>query len=421
MGVARGLASGALALAATVMVMVCVMDDSTVRLQETPAYDEPQWLPGGQPGLGSAIKAAQAEGDPTDEFAEVDAGLYSPQDFRADLQGKEVNPEDADWEGTPLELLQKVDPIKDKFVQRIQKSFKNAGKSATFLNTQKKGSIHATIDFGDDVASHLSDKDKFPPELLKPAGLEKNCVTLRAYALAISGENSGERFSADLSKAGGGHSLNVLQNVLEGMGRKPKKGETCSQQYEAVMKPLRNRREWKVPNGIAKDMVKFIDHEMHSKRGILAFQSGHDLAVSGCLDKGETLQRAVECREKALARHSGQFVLIDASRVGWSGKPSIFADLAVRITTYLHALRVTGGKEEDVVQNKAKAERIAEIKVPEEQKKGLLKGYCAIRKDSKAKAATCKPKAHAQCEADVNCEWNQPWDGGLAEDDFIEH
>lgn len=184
-------------------------------------------------------------------------------------------------------------------------------------------------------------------------------------------------------------------------------------------KPLQANKKWQVPNGIAQDMLKSINHEMHSKRGILAFQDATSLQPLTCEDKGLSLKRAAECKALIASRKGGKFVLIDASRVGWSGQPEIFTRLAVRVSTYLRAVRAIGAKDADIVQNRQKAVAIAETKIPDQAKSNLWNGMCQPRHgEPKAK---CDGKAKEACRTHVNCKWMPGWQGQeFAEEEFLE-
>lgn len=412
---------GACALAA-VLVVVCLTDDSVVRLSTT------EWTPTGQGDVHTTIAA----GHDFDILAETQASnmdsFLTPTEVRLrdnsegrdfELEASSFGDVDLDLGATEEEvLLQKPDAVKTEFV----KAFTAIKPGATHHSTRNAG-VGATIDFGDDLATHQTD---FPKELMVPAGLEKNCVTLRAYAVAIAdnfnddAENGAKLSTYATGVADGG--INVLRDVLEGMAKAPKKDETCSSQFKGVMMPLRSNQAWNVKNGIAHDMLKTVWKEMNSKRGILVFKSGQDMGESGCLDDGTSMTRAEECKKIALSRASGQFVLIDANRVGWSGNPAVFTDLAVRVTTYLRALHATGANEEHIVQNRARDLLHKHIVIPKAQSVALFEGMCIPRKGATAaNAAACTNVAKGLCKGKASCVWRPAWQGQMvAEEEFLE-
>jgi len=376
----RGALAGGLALVATiVVVMVCLTDDSVVRLTTDPE----EWVPSGQADVNDAMGVTHAD----EVRKEEQTGFFTG------LESKDFKLEDSSFENDDLEL-------------ELLQSDKTVGHG-----------IHATIDFGDQLGA----KGILPKEMGGPAGLEKNCVTLRAYALALSdnfNENKLLGAKASLAEAGGEMSLNVLQPLLKGMGEKPKKGETCSQQYAKVMKPLLTNKKIMIRNSIAEGMLKSIDAEMKSKRGILVFQKVNQ--VVAWKYHGES---ALAVKKKNRARTSGQFVYVDANRVGWSGAPSIFARLAVRVTTFLRALHVSGGEDHEVVQNKARlVAQIKERKIPDADMR-RLRGACSSKDEKlKKKCWHLEKKACFAASISSGCRWLGAWDGGeiVAEAEFVE-
>jgi len=80
------------------------------------------------------------------------------------------------------------------------------------------------------------------------------------------------------------------------------------------------------PDSIALNMLEVVKTQIMEKRGILL---STDLEGSKGTDQGTLgLERHVGV-DAAKSRHGGQYMFMDAERVGWSGEPSIFQHLAV--------------------------------------------------------------------------------------------
>lgn len=190
-----------------------------------------------------------------------------------------------------------------------------------------------------------------------------NCLALKAYARASYDK------LLDTRKG----SVNVLREILETLGApgvedKYNKPKECKAKLDEVFNKLENDKRWAhIPMGgsIAKSMTKTVIDQMKNKHGILVWAKLKDRS---CLHASHR-----DCVHEQDKKNGGQWVLLDANRVGWSGEPPIFYKLAVRATTVIRLAREMISKEDmhkiTIVKNKKENVKFLSPKIFKQLKK----------------------------------------------------
>jgi len=168
-----------------------------------------------------------------------------------------------------------------------------------------------------------------------------NCMTLKAYAMNV----------VDKVTDMGDRSINVLKPILTAVAEK---GD-CVKQLTAEFKKLNDDQNIQVTDSIARDMTAIIEREMKEGGGILVWKN-LDFQNAGCNAD------PVECLKLSKAKAGGNYVYIDAERVGWSGTPGIFHRLAVRsraVVDTANKLHATALMVKNTSAKGSKAKKIA--------------------------------------------------------------
>merc|ERR1711988_976820 len=153
----------------------------------------------------------------------------------------------------------------------------------------------------------------------------RNCLTLKAYALEVA------PYLEEKINEG---SLLVLRPILLGLGAADDEDDTqsaCIDKLEAIFKELDNDESIQLPESISRQMLVEIKKEMRDEEGFLIWGRLTNLDA-GCLLTSDRR----DCMFEAISRDGGQYVYVDANRVGWSGTPTTFQQIAVRAGKVVH-------------------------------------------------------------------------------------
>lgn len=207
---------------------------------------------------------------------------------------------------------------------------KAAGEEAEESTVKEKAELAEAADVAEDEADAKAlKKAKEVLAIEHGPHYGSNCLTLKAYA--ISSYDS----LMDLRKG----SVNVLKPILRVLAESPEANNTkeeCEATLDYALTTLSEDPDIMEESGsIARAMINTIADSMTHGRGILMVG---DLADSGTACSHTDLDRR-DCVEAAHDRQGGQFIFIDAERVGWSGEPAVFQHLAVRSVVVDHAAR----------------------------------------------------------------------------------
>jgi len=218
--------------------------------------------------------------------------------------------------------LESVDS--DGFTTAEKAELKHIGKNAVIQDEEQRDDLkeQPAKDQAAEVAKIEKDNKK-AAELVHRPHYGSNCLTLKAYAIA-----SYDRLE-DAREVLPGF-INILSPVLSRLAEDKDQHNTreeCTTFLSDLFDNLEKDPDIQFPDSIALKMLEVVKTQIMEKRGILL---STDLEGSKGTDQGTLgLERHVGV-DAAKSRHGGQYMFMDAERVGWSGKPSIFQHLAVR-------------------------------------------------------------------------------------------
>jgi len=237
----------------------------------------------------------------------------------------------------PLSAPAKAIVPEEDFLEDLPPSLKReaeeAGKEAKAPKVQEQ--VATSIGASTSSSSKASNKSQASKKPKKMTQYEANCMTLKAFAMTVVDELD------DKSRA-----LNVLKPILQSVAAKG----NCVDELDKEFANLKTDTSIMLEDSIAKAMTEAIEHNMKEGRGILVWRR-LEFHNAGCdLD-------AVECLKLSKTKRTGgQFVFVDANRVGWSGFPGIFHKLSVRSSALLDMVHKLKMPEEKLVKNHIEGE-----------------------------------------------------------------
>lgn len=394
----RAAGAATLVILGAMMVLGCMVFTDTSVVKET--NDPADWTPRGQDGFDQEIS------DKKRQDAHVESDFYddvTPETF----QEKEFGLEDSSFEDTDLSL------------ELLQTQSKDDTKKDSDYG------VYGTY-FGDKLVADEAD-DKHPSPVVealadKP-GFASNAVTLKVYALAVSGEMESHAMGHTTLDDVQDGSLVVLRAILKGMAMPLGDGETPAKQFEVIMKRLKKNPNWHFEDSIAKGMLTIIDKNMHEDRGILKSFTDHsqhdcadEVSVNNEVGDDVTVSGGTRaCIKQMDQAANGQSIEVDAERIGWTGAPPVFSKLAVRPFDFLAALKASHLDPKDVVTNADNQAIAADSRsVSQKDANDLWSGTCLVAGENASNA--CASKSTAECKAAAACTWSGPWDGSLPVD-----
>jgi hypothetical protein len=212
----------------------------------------------------------------------------------------------------------------DGFTSAEKAQLKHIGKDAVIEDQQHREDLkeQPAKDQAAEVAK-LEEHKKKAEELVKRPHYGSNCLTLKAYAVA-----SYDRLE-DARDALPGF-INILYPILSQLAEDKDKHNTreeCTTFLTELLDKLEEDPDIQFEDSIALKMLKVVKTQIMEKRGILL---STDLQGHKGSDQATLALERHGAVDLAKNRHGGQYMFIDAERVGWSGTPGIFQHLAVR-------------------------------------------------------------------------------------------